>query len=138
MRMLVLAFAVTLLGGVAAAAATETKSRTSTGDLLEACKAHEASKQTGRSTPFESGCCIGYLVGFMDGHDGASAFSSLVAAQDKPKPIIWGVPHEAGKVQIGQVIAVFIKWAEAHPERWHENRAIGLVDALREAWPCKR
>ncbi len=36
-----------------------------------------------------------------------------------------------------QQIRVFIKWAEAHPELLHETRRLGVVEALREAFPCK-
>ena len=35
-----------------------------------------------------------------------------------------------------QQIRVFIKWAEANPEKLHESRRLGVIIAFAEAFPC--
>jgi hypothetical protein len=35
------------------------------------------------------------------------------------------------------MIWAFKEWAEKHPEAAGAYRLMGVIDALREAWPCK-
>jgi hypothetical protein len=37
----------------------------------------------------------------------------------------------------GQAVSIAVKYAEAIPERWHENRWLLFSEALRKAWPCR-
>ena len=37
---------------------------------------------------------------------------------------------------VGQRAAVFVQWAEQNPQRWHEPAAVGVIQALRAAFPC--
>jgi hypothetical protein len=41
-------------------------------------------------------------------------------------------------VTIGQAVAVVVKYIEARPERMHEHFGMLAIEAMREAWPCKR
>jgi hypothetical protein len=36
-----------------------------------------------------------------------------------------------------QMIAVFVKWMDEHPERLHENFSLLAFQSLRAVWPCK-
>ena len=37
----------------------------------------------------------------------------------------------------GQLTTVFTRWADSHPNRWHEFDAAGVVTAMVDAFPCK-
>ena len=70
--------------------------------------------------------CGGYVRGMMDMarlmHDmaGLSAFC---------------IPKVEG-LETGQVIRVFIKWLEEHPESLHESARSLFVEALVDTYPC--
>jgi hypothetical protein len=36
----------------------------------------------------------------------------------------------------GADIQAFRNWAQKHPEKWAEQTSVGVISALREAWPC--
>ena len=40
------------------------------------------------------------------------------------------------EVTMGQLVKVFVKWANDHPERHHERWLVGLYEAWGEAFPC--
>ena len=65
--------------------------------------------------------CGGYLAGFADaGHLWA------------PKGAFC-IPENA---LMGQVVAVYIKWADDHPEKWHRPRIITMLQAMHQRFPC--
>jgi Rap1a immunity proteins len=37
----------------------------------------------------------------------------------------------------GAMVQAFRNWAEKHPESWGAEGHIGVMNALRETWPCK-
>jgi hypothetical protein len=41
-----------------------------------------------------------------------------------------------GRPSYGAQVQAFVNWAEKHPDLWDGPRAIGVVEALRESWPC--
>ncbi len=69
--------------------------------------------------------CISYIEGIVD----MNALTQGIFKRSFfcfPKR---GLPNE-------QLIRVFIKWAEAHPELLHESRRMGVIEAFVEAFPC--
>jgi hypothetical protein len=44
---------------------------------------------------------------------------------------------EHKKVMIDAVQQIFLNWANQHPKEWSSPSGFSVVDALREAWPCK-
>lgn len=36
-----------------------------------------------------------------------------------------------------QSMAVFVRWANMHPEKWNQHDGLSLRDSLREAFPCQ-
>jgi hypothetical protein len=41
------------------------------------------------------------------------------------------------KASFGAMVQAFINWAERHPEEWSSPRQLGVMQVLRETWPCK-
>ncbi len=75
---------------------------------------------------YSSGRCMGYI--------GATADMGFILEYvDKATPFC--IPNGAS---FKQLVAVFVRWADAHPERWHEPMVMGPMDAFREAFPCKK
>jgi hypothetical protein len=46
-------------------------------------------------------------------------------------------PILPAEVTNGQIVLVFVKYLEVHPERLHKPANLLLVEALRKAFPCK-
>jgi Rap1a immunity proteins len=65
-----------------------------------------------------AGFCDGYLSGHMQ----------------VPRTLTFCTPPGTTR---GQLIAMFHRWADQHPERWHLTPYDALTDAFQEAWPCK-
>jgi hypothetical protein len=129
-----LVFAVLASGGAMADATP----RTTIGDLAHACQVHEAAKQSGVPPSLESGYCIGYIVGVIDGSALTAAFGAAGEGSEatwSDTQSAWCMPESVGA---HQYLAVFNKWASEHPELWHEPRIVGVATAFREAWPCVR
>jgi hypothetical protein len=62
------------------------------------------------------GFCMGYLKARMElPHQGVC------------------IPNE---VTVLQAIAVFLRWADQHPERWHLVPADAVAEAWQQAFPC--
>lgn len=43
-----------------------------------------------------------------------------------------------GKVTLGQMLRVVVRYIDMRPERQHENFVLLALEALRAAWPCRR
>jgi len=68
--------------------------------------------------------CLGYVGGIGD------YLKGMGLSGTNPKQSI------CGDISYGAAAQAFTNWAQKHPERWSENRLIGVVLALRETWPC--
>ena len=75
---------------------------------------------------FNSGYCLGFIHGMCSMHDYAAR---------KYSARLYCAPDE---VTNGQVRRIIIKFLKDHPNRLHETDLILAVDALREAFPCKK
>ena len=76
----------------------------------------------------EAMSCLSYISGFSDG-------LTISSAMPGNKRLI--CPPENG-VSNGQLVAIFLKWADAHPEQWHEEAGFGVLISLRDAFPCPK
>jgi hypothetical protein len=91
-------------------------------DLLRLCK-----------EPVSQGYCEGYIAGFYDGR----------TTSDYGKPELMSCPPTDSTdpnqlaVSYSQMVRVFTKWAEEHPEKLHLADWQALREALAQAWPCK-
>jgi hypothetical protein len=77
--------------------------------------------------------CAQYIAGIGDQMSLNGALRGSVrpdAWRSIVKMSLCGAPSYAAMRQ------AFITWATRHPEEWPKARAVGVVKALREAWPC--
>ena len=85
--------------------------------LLPGCKALGRERE---STPeWRRILCLAYIQGVVSGVGGKETCPPKEVTGD-------------------QVVAVVVKYIEARPERMHEQFGALAIEALTEAWPCKR
>jgi hypothetical protein len=114
-----------ILSIVAVVRAQPIEDAATAGNMLEMCKA-----QT--ETPAGSAqwvLCAGRIQGWMTAHYMSALAYGGASRRLYCEPSDWTV---------SQIAAIFVEWAEAHPEqsalRWNN----ALMKALQEAFPCKR
>ncbi len=77
--------------------------------------------------------CGQYIAGVGDQMSINAALQGALppdAWKSVEKLAICGTPSYAAMRQ------AFINWGPKHPEDWAKPRAVGVVKALRETWPC--
>jgi hypothetical protein len=92
---------------------------TTANQMLPGCKGLLDDRMTSGVSVHQQGRCGGYVASLVYGVGGQEFCS--------PKG-----------VSIDQAVAVVIKYIEARPERMHEDFDKLALEALEEAWPCKR
>jgi hypothetical protein len=92
---------------------------TTANQMLPGCKGLLDNRMTSGVSVYQQGRCGGYVASLVYGV-GEQEFCS-------PK-----------EVSIGEAVAVVVKYIEARPERMHEQFGALAIEALTEAWPCKR
>ena len=94
--------------------------------LAEACQ-HVIFAQTGRAYDERSyGLCFGYMRGVKNSYD----IQRAVSKRGKicfPRNVTWL-----------QIIKVYLKWVDSHPENLHNIAWEGTVQSMRSAFPCKK
>ena len=86
--------------------------------LLQQCKAlSDPQTQNGYGALY----CLGYVTGAAD------VLLTLGLS---------GTAGICGKISYEAAVQAFVNWATAHPERWTNDRLLGVTVALRETWPC--
>ena len=40
------------------------------------------------------------------------------------------------KIPVPEMMRAFLNWTERNPQEWESNGEVGVLAALREAWPC--
>lgn len=98
----------------------------STGEMMAGCKDTVASYDTKKlvGDQFEVGKCMGFI----------SASRDMVSVWRASSPSVGiCIPQPAQTIQI---IRVFVKWAENHPEQHHERALLSFITSMREAFPC--
>lgn len=112
-------------------AAPSTSQAQSTQEMLSFCRAVSASKTTseGVALPrdFESGVCWGAFAAIQ---------AVIVRARPGEQPfLLVCAPPKSTRLQL---IAVFVRYSEDHPNRLHEDFMDVALDSLRQAFPCPR
>jgi len=110
--------AVLLVPGTAFAAAD------ATGYLGDQCT--ELRKNNGDT--FDVASCLNYVTGIVDI---LHVFRKMKKG-DSFVPMC--IPNNVNAKQLGLIVA---KWVDENPKERHNHRAVGVVMALREAFPCK-
>lgn len=93
-------------------------------DLLDHCRTNRDSSKGWEHTAKYVGCRA-YILGFMDGH--------IVGTYNQKSTICF----QSG-VNPDQIAAIYVKWMETNPARWHEPTALTMESALEDAFPCRR
>jgi hypothetical protein len=72
--------------------------------------------------------CIGYVWGVGD----------MMDFLEVSRPQHPGVTPFAmcGRPTPGAMVKAFVNWAEKNPQMWGRQMAVGVVNALKETWPC--
>lgn len=73
--------------------------------------------------------------------DSAANYASVVTFQGYVSGVFdaySGVVFCAPNVTVGQVSALVVQYVNAKPERWTENGAVLVTDALKQAFPCPK
>lgn len=88
-------------------------------DLFDRCNSLLTIKAGQVASGYDAGVCMGYLTGFMDYH----------------KHITGCVPEGITR---GQVISIFMKYANENPDILHLAGFYLMKDAVRKTlWPCR-
>jgi len=104
-------------------------------ELLSACEAQDDLAQTG--------FCVGYLIGTIEGLRLGTSLPFLATMQDAPLSdkiaageTVFGacIPPEANYNQHKDIAVAYMK---THPETRHEAARGLILTALREAFPCQ-
>ena len=112
-RILAFAFGLTASSGLMAQAAPDA---TTANWVIDGCRNYLTESDAGM---FTQGVCAGRVNG-------------LVWALDA---VDFCTPSEANNKQIVRVV---VRYIEQRPQRMHENFLSLTVEALKEAWPCRR
>ncbi len=95
-----------------------------TDDLVEICSTNANDPLYGEAVNF----CQGYILG-------AYHHSQAVAAGPRAQPIVC-LPNPAPSRN--EAIAMFVSWAQAHPQYDSEPAIQSLFRFATETWPCRR
>ena len=69
----------------------------------------------------ESAACLGYLAGHLAGYQRADQLRHVCL----PDPVTQG-----------QLVRMFVQWADRNAEQWHLPPSQAVEAAIREAFPC--
>jgi hypothetical protein len=94
-----------------------------TGDLASECRELIQDPAASLISAFNAGHCNGFISGVL--------LTSQTGSPDKNKT--YCVP---GGVTLGQVIGVFLKYADEYPSALHLDAGFSLVVAMTVAFPC--
>jgi hypothetical protein len=72
--------------------------------------------------------CVGYIAGV--------AQMMIAIGVVKPSPEAFAMCPGEPFPSYGADLQVFINWADKHPEKWAEKAFFGVVESLRDKWPC--
>jgi hypothetical protein len=92
---------------------------------------------------FEEASCAGFISGVAEqmgfsGHTATLPRRNGGLANGRDRKLLSTMSACIPRaVSPGAVIQAFLDWAEKHPEKWTTPRQTGVMQALREAWPCK-
>lgn len=102
-------------------------------ETMKACKASMAETDSGEfGTTWDDGYQSGFCTGWILGVNGVVAWASN---EGETAGQILGCPD--AEVTFEQATRVFVRYAEAHPEMYHEPNLVVLSRAMRAAFPCE-
>jgi hypothetical protein len=95
----------------------------------------QCEKTSNGTEPFSNGFCAGFIDGVLEAQVMWEVFESKgsVGTLKRNPQLSFCLPAE---VTNGQVVKIFTKYLDDHPEELHEPAALLLVTSLRKAFPC--
>lgn len=98
-------------------------------DLVRKCKAANSEKA---DSVVNSVYCAGYLGGMHEMH---MWYILANGGVNEDKAQFYCAPENG--LQNEQLMKIFIKWSDEHPDKLHEPAGLGFAKAMRDAFPCK-
>jgi hypothetical protein len=95
-------------------------------ELLQKCTAAlhlRDTRQGDMDTVRDFAWCMAYLVGYVEGHQGATIFPLTICPLDGGRPV-------------DQLARILVEWLRTHPAMLHEPRGPLTALAFRDAFPC--
>jgi hypothetical protein len=111
-------------------AGTATQSVASTEDLLRECKLYSGDAPVSHQEAVTASACFSYVRGFHDGWTTGSLYKYAITGMERFKICF-------PEVSYLQLIKVFVKWGDDHPELLHHERWQALRAAWVNAFPCR-
>jgi hypothetical protein len=108
----------TLLSLTLAKTALAAPQDTTVGGLLKAC---EAELEADYEKIWDNAFCLGTMT---------TSLQYLFILERDSKSFY--LPED---ITMGQLNAIFVKWAKGNPEKWHKASHIGMIKAVIEAFP---
>ncbi len=102
--------------------------QTTTGEQIQS-KCKESTNQT---ASFNVGFCAGFIDGVIQSQYMWEASDNLQKRDHAPS---FCLPKESTN---GQLLQIFIKYLDDHPEELHKPAALLLVQSLQKAFPCRK
>jgi hypothetical protein len=110
-------------------AATEKKDDVQ--ELYKMCKVRAGVS----AAPPDAVVCIGFLSGVAEMMIANGELAkTLVDNRDRASVLRFSACTK--RASFGEMLQVFLKWAQKHPEMWSEPRTVGAMEAFSEKWPC--
>jgi hypothetical protein len=135
MKATLIAVAVLLCLALSACAGAQT---TTGADIISKCKqaVRDVDNDTSVDKPPVKSFDVGFCFGFIDG---ANSAQQVWAASDKANHRNHAMSYcFPDAVTNGEMLRVFVKYLDAHPEVLHEPAALLYIEAMRKAFPCEK
>ena len=135
MKPTLIAVAVLLSLALTAGAGAQT---TTGAEIISKCNqaVRDVDNDTSTDKPPVKSFDVGFCFGFMDG---ANSAHQIWAASDKTNHRNHAMSYcFPDSVTNGQMLRVFVKYLDEHPQDLHEPAALLYIEAMRKAFPCGR
>ncbi len=133
MKPTLIAIAILLSWALPAGAGAQT---TAGADIISKCKlaVRDVDNDTSADKPLIKSFDVGFCFGFIDG---ANSAQQVWAASDKTNHRNHAMSYcFPDSVTNGQMLRVFVKYLDDHPQDLHEPAALLYIEAMRKAFPC--
>jgi len=96
-------------------------------DVLNDCPiVYDTSNAASPQQLFSGMDCVGYIAGIND-------MAALMQGLNKTN--LYCLPKKQG-LETGQILRVFLKWLQEHPETLHESARSLFISAMKDNFPC--
>lgn len=90
--------------------------------LIEEMRQFEQAERNAPHDKLSTGIYMGYVVGVADASSG----------------ITWCPGGARNRVSVGQIASTVLQYMSNNPDKWHLEAAALVMNALQQAFPCKK